>query len=50
LTPTRTTAALLALLALLGAVGAVTAVPDARIAIDGVDVSSSDPPSASGRP
>ncbi|MCG1007095.1 hypothetical protein LQ367_10850 [Halorubrum lacusprofundi] len=43
LTPTRTTAALLALLALLGAVGAVTAVPDARIAIDGVDVSSSDP-------
>ncbi|WP_198951554.1 COG1361 family protein [Halorubrum salipaludis] len=43
LTPTRTTAALLALLALLGAVGAAAAVPDARIAIDGVDVSSSEP-------
>lgn len=39
----RTTAALLALLALLGAVGAVAAVPDARIAIDGVDTSSNDP-------
>ncbi|WP_144921853.1 COG1361 family protein [Halorubrum salsamenti] len=43
LTPTRTTAALLVLLALLGAVGAAAAVPDARIAIDGVDASSSEP-------
>lgn len=40
---TTTIASLLALLTLLGAVGAVTAVPDARIAIDGVDVSSSEP-------
>ncbi|WP_435098345.1 hypothetical protein [Halorubrum sp. N11] len=40
---TRTTAALLALLALLGAVGAATAVPDARIAIDGIDASSTEP-------
>jgi hypothetical protein len=43
LTSTRTTAALLALLTLLGAVGAAAAVPDARIAIDGVDVSSNEP-------
>jgi len=43
LTLTRTTAALLALLTLLGAVGAAAAVPDARIAVDGVDVSSSEP-------
>jgi len=34
---------LLALLALLGAVGAAAAVPDARIAIDGVDASSREP-------
>ena len=40
---TRTVAALLALLALFGAVGAVAAVPDARIAIDGVATSSSEP-------
>ena len=40
---TRTTAVLLALLALFGAVGAAAAVPDARVAIDGVDVSSSEP-------
>ncbi|MGQ3329648.1 hypothetical protein [Halorubrum sp. FL23] len=43
LTSTRTTAALLALLTLLGAASAAAAVPDARIAIDGVDVSSSEP-------
>ena len=43
LPPTKFTAALLATLALLGAVGAATAVPDARIAIDGVEVSSSEP-------
>ncbi|WP_226929185.1 hypothetical protein [Halorubrum halophilum] len=42
-TSTRTIAALLALLALLGAVGAGAAVPDARIAIDGVATSSSEP-------
>ena len=43
LTFTRTTAVLLALLALFGAVGAAAAVPDARVAIDGVDASSSEP-------
>jgi len=39
----RITASLLVLLTLLGAVGGVTAVPDARIGIDEVDVSSSEP-------
>jgi len=43
LTPTRTTAALTALLVLLAAVGGVAAVPDARIAIDGIDASTTDP-------
>jgi hypothetical protein len=43
LTPTRTTAALLALLAIVGAVGGATAVPDARITIDGVGLSATEP-------
>lgn len=40
---TRTTAVLVALLALLAAIGGATAVPDARIAIDGVEPSSTEP-------
>lgn len=40
---TRTTAALVALLTVLGAVGGAAAVPDARMTIDAVDVSSSEP-------
>ncbi|EMA67002.1 hypothetical protein C461_09597 [Halorubrum aidingense JCM 13560] len=43
LTSIRTTAALLALLAIVGAVGGATAVPDARITIDGVGLSVTDP-------
>jgi hypothetical protein len=43
LIPTRTTAVLVALLALLAAVGGAAAVPDARIAIDEVEPSSTDP-------
>jgi len=43
LTPTRTTAVLVALLAVIGAVGGAAAVPDARITIDAVDASSSEP-------
>ncbi|WP_254922003.1 MULTISPECIES: hypothetical protein [unclassified Halorubrum] len=41
--PTRTTAVLVALLALSAAVGGAAAVPDARIAIDGVEASSTEP-------
>lgn len=40
---TRTTAALIALLAVAGAIGGATAVPDARMTIDSLDVSSTEP-------